>query len=301
MNTAGVLSQNDMVEKRKKKDQNRREIKEARKNRVKEATKTAQLAKPKEEKKVEEVEYDLKTMSFPEKLTALKELADEILINPERNYQKMDDLFLFTEDAKHFDIVIMALKQLERVFMDIIPSYRIREDFEDEEKKSKQKLSKEVQNLRDYEINLIKSYKHYLQIIEKLAKLKPAHFAGRIEDPDKKKQMINVYSKMRNQSIESFCKLIKRHPHFNYRLNIIQTIFPRLSTQDKEIRAMVTDVLFVLLKHEDQTLLDFKIDVLKELNIVLKNKSHQHMQENLLECLVLHLIVVDEERAQAIT
>jgi len=25
------------------------------------------------------------------------------------------------------------------------------------------------------------------------------------------------------------------------------------------------------------------------------------MQENLLECLVLHLIVVDEERAQAIT
>ena len=86
----------------------------------------------------------MKTMSFPEKLTALKELADEILINPERNYQKMDDLFLFTEDAKHFDIVIMALKQLERVFMDIIPSYRIREDFEDEEKKSKQKLSKEV-------------------------------------------------------------------------------------------------------------------------------------------------------------
>lgn len=144
MNTAGVLSQNDMVEKRKKKDQNRREIKEARKNRVKEATKTASLAKPKEERKVEEVEYDLKTMSFPEKLTALKELADEILINPERNYQKMDDLFLFTEDAKHFDIVIMALKQLERVFMDIIPSYRIREDFEDEEKKSKQKLSKEV-------------------------------------------------------------------------------------------------------------------------------------------------------------
>lgn len=64
---------------------------------------------------------------------------------------------------------------------------------------------------------------------------------------------------------------------------------------------MVTDVLFVVLKHEDQTLLDFKIDVLKELNVVLKNKSHQHMQENLLECLVLHLIVVDEEKAQAIT
>ena len=64
---------------------------------------------------------------------------------------------------------------------------------------------------------------------------------------------------------------------------------------------MVTDTLFFLLKHEDQGLLDFKIDVLKELNVVLRDKSHVHMQENLLECLVLHLIVVDEERAQAIS
>ena len=144
MNTVGVLSQNDMVEKRKKKDQNRREVKEARKNRVKEAAKTAQIAKPKEDRKIEEVEYDLKTMSFPEKLTALKELTDDILINPERNYQKLDDLFLFTQDTKHFDIVIQALKQLERVYLDIIPSYRIREDFEDEQEKKNQKLSKEV-------------------------------------------------------------------------------------------------------------------------------------------------------------
>ena len=135
MNTVGVLSQNDMVEKRKKKDLNRRQIKESRKSRVKEAAKTAQTVIPKEQ--IEVVEYDLKTMSFPEKLTALKELAEDILINPERHHKKLDDLFLFTEDAKHFDIVIMALKQLERVFIDIIPSYRIREDYKEESEKVK--------------------------------------------------------------------------------------------------------------------------------------------------------------------
>jgi hypothetical protein len=55
------------------------------------------------------------------------------------------------------------------------------------------------------------------------------------------------------------------------------------------------------LAHPDQTLLDFKIEMLRELNKVVKTKSHLHMEANLLDCLVLHLIIVDEEKAQAIT
>jgi len=46
--------------------------------------------------------------------------------------------------------------------------------------------------------------------------------------------------------------------------------------------------------------LDFKIEVLRELNRVLKSKPHEHMEATLLDCLVLHLIIVDEEKAQAI-
>ena len=67
------------------------------------------------------------------------------------------------------------------------------------------------------------------------------------------------------------------------------------------IRRRVTDCLFALLRHPDQSLLDFKVDVLKELQKVLANKSHEHMQANLLDCLVLHLIVVDENKAKAIS
>ena len=47
--------------------------------------------------------------------------------------------------------------------------------------------------------------------------------------------------------------------------------------------------------------MDFKVDVLKELNKVIKTKSHEHMEPNLLDCLVLHLIIVDEEKAKAIS
>jgi hypothetical protein len=62
----------------------------------------------------------------------------------------------------------------------------------------------------------------------------------------------------------------------------------------------VTQTLFFILAHYNQELLDFKVDVLRELNKVLKQKPHTHMEPNLLDCLVLHLIIVDENKAKAI-
>ena len=62
----------------------------------------------------------------------------------------------------------------------------------------------------------------------------------------------------------------------------------------------MTQTLFELLAHSDQSLLDFKADILKELNHVLKTRPHHHMEPNLLDCLVLHLIIVDEDKAKAI-
>jgi hypothetical protein len=43
------------------------------------------------------------------------------------------------------------------------------------------------------------------------------------------------------------------------------------------------------------------VDILKELNKVIKVKPHDHMDPKLLDCLVLHLIIVDEEKAKAIS
>lgn len=142
-----MLSQADMEKKRKTKEDNRREVKERRKNRVVESKKTAEITKPKEEKDIPVI--DVSKMSFPEKVTTIKLLAEEILHNPEKNHDKLEELMKFTEDAKHFDIVLQALSHLHRVFIEIIPSYRIREEpFKNDKDK---KLSKEVTQLRDYE------------------------------------------------------------------------------------------------------------------------------------------------------
>jgi len=75
---------------------------------------------------------------------------------------------------------------------------------------------------------------------------------------------------------------------------------PRLASGDTIERKRVTDLVVYLLGHYDQGLLEFKVDILKELNNVVKTKNHQNMEPNLLDCLVLHTIIVDEDKAKAI-
>jgi len=55
-----------------------------------------------------------------------------------------------------------------------------------------------------------------------------------------------------------------------------------------------------MLKKDDDGLLDFKLDILKEIHTVVKTKDHSLLSPNLLDCLVLHDIMVDETKARAI-
>ncbi len=75
---------------------------------------------------------------------------------------------------------------------------------------------------------------------------------------------------------------------------------PRLSTKDILIRNECTEALFSIIKSDDNTLLDFKIEALKELSKTIKSKEHSMMDPTLLECLVSHKIIVDESKAKSI-
>jgi len=73
------------------------------------------------------------------------------------------------------------------------------------------KLSKEFGQLRDYESFLIKTYKSYLGILEKLQKIKPGQLIkqAKISDETKKENLYKVYTKLRNSSVSSLCSLVK--------------------------------------------------------------------------------------------
>jgi len=47
-------------------------------------------------------------------------------------------------------------------------------------------------------------------------------------------------------------------------------------------------------------LLEFKFDILKEVHQAIKSKAHELFEPNLLDCLVLHDIMVDEGKARAV-
>ena len=108
------------------------------------------------------------------------------------------------------------------------------------------------------------------------------------------------YAKLRLKSVESFSVLLERHPHFNYRLNILQLICQKLANQDEDVRSVATRCIKKLLRVDNNNLLDFKLEILKQLQIILKSKPHTHMDPSLLSCLVLHEILVDEGKAKAV-
>lgn len=149
---------------------------------------------------------------------------------------------------------------------------------------------------------MLSSYKEYLKVLEVFSKTKPEKIikSKNIEGEEKKNKALEIYRKLRELSFISFCRILKTHPHFNFRLNVLQLVMPRLATKDLVIRAECTNTVFELLKSDDNTLLDFKLEILKELGKTIKAKEHSQMDPTLLDCLVTHKIIVDEAKAKII-
>ena len=70
------------------------------------------------------------TLTLPQKLSLAKQIADEILHASERKYRRLSDLLALTRDKKDIDVVLKAVDLLCQVFVEIIPSYRLREDLD---------------------------------------------------------------------------------------------------------------------------------------------------------------------------
>jgi len=75
---------------------------------------------------------------------------------------------------------------------------------------------------------------------------------------------------------------------------------PKIADFDAPIRQLVTRTVHEVLHIEDNGLLSFKLDVLKELHKALTKVKHEFVEPYLLDCLVLHEIMVDEQKAKAI-
>lgn len=108
-------------------------------------------------------------------------------------------------------IQMLALMTQMSVYKDIIPGYRIRPHTGE----SKEKLSKEVRQLRQYEQSLVAGYQAYVKELARCAKLETKAPRGG--------------QSLSNVAVTCACTLITSVPHFNFRTDLLKILVGKLS------------------------------------------------------------------------
>lgn len=109
-------------------------------------------------------------------------------------------------------IQMLALMTQMTVYKDVIPGYRIRALSEDA---SKEKLSKEVRELRQYEQSLVAGYQNYVKELARCAKLSS-------NGSSQAQQVSSV-------AVTCACTLVTAVPHFNFRGDLLRILVNKLS------------------------------------------------------------------------
>lgn len=159
--------------------------------------------KPKEPEKPEQEQI----LDAQEELAKLATAVNE---NPEDNVSAFRALGKIGQ-SKIPAIKMLTLMTQMTVYKDVIPGYRIRPLPEDARK---EKLSKEVRQLRSYEQSLVAGYQAYVKELAKCARLPPSG--------DGAQNLASV-------AVTCACTLVTSVPHFNFRSDLLRILVGKLS------------------------------------------------------------------------
>ncbi|OMP83570.1 Nucleolar complex-associated protein 3 [Diplodia seriata] len=146
-----------------------------------------------------------------EELARVAELINE---DPEEHIGALKQLAEFA-NSKNVTVKKLALATQAAVYKDIIPGYRIRPLPEDG---SKEKLSKEVRRLRNFEQALVHGYQDYVRDLARCAK-------------GSKPSSSDSIAGLATVAISCACNLLTSVPHFNFRGDIIKILVDKMSTR----------------------------------------------------------------------
>jgi len=174
---------------------------------------------------------NLKRLSAEEKCDLVADLSEQILGNPTKAFQsetntnrddgrddiestQMQQLLDLSRTHKNGNdeyIATLSIMSQLAIYKDILPSYRIRQQTDDE--RENKLLRKETKVLWDYERALLTHYQQYLQVLEK------AWERGRVQGKTKTKP-----SRLAITAMLSLCELLKSAFHFNFRSNLLTIV-----------------------------------------------------------------------------
>jgi nucleolar complex protein 3 len=91
-------------------------------------------------------------------------------------------------------------------------------------------LSKPVKALRDFEACFLSAYQAYLQTLERLLQ--------GYDQEDQDNGTAGDSNVVRKAALECLSSLLKTHPHFNFRVNILAAVVGLMSSPDKSLSAL---------------------------------------------------------------
>ncbi|KAG5948309.1 hypothetical protein E4U59_000037 [Claviceps monticola] len=148
-------------------------------------------------------------------LEAQEELAKAAMLlneNPEENISGLKTMAKIGE-SKITTIRMLALMTQMAVYKDIIPGYRIRP--QSEEDAAREKLSKEVRGLRQFEQALVAGYQAYIKELAQCARSQTSPVGGG--------------QSLSNVAVTCACTLLTSVPHFNFRTELLRIVVGKLS------------------------------------------------------------------------
>ncbi|KAJ4264815.1 hypothetical protein NW762_005058 [Fusarium torreyae] len=162
----------------------------------------------------EEVEEEPEIPEPQQILAAQEELAKiatQMNENPEEHVGAFKALAKIGQ-SKIIAVQMLALMTQMSVYKDVIPGYRIRPQAENG---PKEKLSKEVRTVRQYEQALVSGYQSYIKELARCSKLEVKAAKGG--------------QSLANIATTCACTLVTSVPHFNFRIDLLKILVNKLS------------------------------------------------------------------------
>lgn len=188
---------------------------------------------------------------------AMASIAQNVLTNPEENLNHIKKLQQLTQYKLKYDekdiTNLESIRQLSHlsisaIFVDILPSYRIRKL---SEKEKAEKVSKDVAERRQWEELIIQLYQNWLSSLDR---------------------EIKKSSALTKVCLQCMCIMLEKATHFNFHTNIMECVVGRISKQSwDELSRMCYDSLEKVLKADISG--EFSLEITKILNRMIKERQ----------------------------